>query len=161
MVYPNQSVAPLPSEDMPEDIRRDYEEARAVVNSSPRAAAALLRLATEKLVMHLLRDDYKGNLNDGIAELVRRGLPSKVHKALDSLRVIGNESVHPGQIDLSDSQETAIALFQVLNLIVDHMLTAEKQIDEVYGMLPETKRAAIEQRDGSLSAARDSSLRSE
>lgn len=148
MVYPLESPAPLPSEDMPEDIRRDYKEARAIVAHSPRAAAALLRLATEKLVIHLLGGDYEGNLNDGIAELVKRGLPQKIQKALDTLRVIGNQSVHPGQIDLSDDFETATALFEALNLIVEYMITAEKKIDEMYKMLPEDKRQAIEKRDG-------------
>jgi hypothetical protein len=50
MVYPVSSITPLPAEDMPEDVKRDYIEARNIVNLSPRAATALLRLALQKLV---------------------------------------------------------------------------------------------------------------
>jgi hypothetical protein len=33
MVYPRTSSAPLPTEDMPEDVRADYMEARSVFGS--------------------------------------------------------------------------------------------------------------------------------
>jgi hypothetical protein len=53
MLYPMLSIAPPASPDLPEDIRGDYEEARAIVELSPRGAAALLRLAIQKLCKHL------------------------------------------------------------------------------------------------------------
>lgn len=53
MVYPEASTAPLPSEDMPHDIREDFQEARNIVNLSPCGATALLRLAIQKLMTHL------------------------------------------------------------------------------------------------------------
>jgi hypothetical protein len=52
MVWPRQGVAPLPNPDTPEDIRRDYEEASTILDLSPRGAAALLRLAVQKLCAH-------------------------------------------------------------------------------------------------------------
>ena len=53
LIYPISSNAPLPSDDTPEDVKDDYTEARAVLNNSPRASAAVLRLALEKLMPHL------------------------------------------------------------------------------------------------------------
>lgn len=36
MVYPKSVLAPLPLEDMPDDVKEDYLEARNIVNDSPR-----------------------------------------------------------------------------------------------------------------------------
>ena len=67
LIYPKSSFAPMPSEDMPEDVKEDFLEARNIVMDSPRAAAALLRLALQKLMIHL---GEKGkNLNEDIANL--------------------------------------------------------------------------------------------
>jgi hypothetical protein len=147
MLFPVASVAPLPSNDMPEDVQKDFLEAREVVNSSPRAAAALLRLALQKLLPHL---GEKGkNINDDIASLVKKGLPEKIQRALDALRVIGNNAVHPGQIDLRDDKDTALALFGLLNMTVDVMISQPKRVGELYDMIPNSTRAAIEKRDSS------------
>jgi len=140
MLYPSGGGAPLP-----DDIRADYEEARAIVSLSPRGAAALLRLAIQKLCIHL--GEPGENLNTDIANLVKRGLPGKVQKALDIVRVIGNEAVHPGQIDLKDDKQTANELFHLLNLIAEVMITQPKHVDELYESLPESKREAIRGRD--------------
>ena len=42
------------------------------------------------------------DINTDIGNLVKKGLPIKVQESLDILRVIGNEAVHPGQLDLKD-----------------------------------------------------------
>ncbi len=148
MIYPVSSIAPLPTEDMPEDVKTDFKEARNIVNASPRAAAALLRLALQKLMVHL---GEKGeNINSDIAELVKKGLPEKVQKALDGVRVIGNNAVHPGKIDLKDDKQTAITLFELLNMIVEVMITQPKKVDEIYDMIPDSKKDAIKKRDGKV-----------
>jgi len=38
---------------------------------------------------------------------------------MDSLRVIGNNAVHPGEMDLTDDTEAASALFNLLNFVVE------------------------------------------
>ena len=145
MVYPITGGAPLPNPDLPKDIKADYDEARLISSSSPRGTAALLRLAIQKLCMEL---GEKGeDLNTDIANLVKRGLNEKVQKALDSVRVIGNEAVHPGQMDLHDDVETVGKLFGLVNVIADAMITQPKRVDEIYDGLPEGKRKAIESRD--------------
>jgi hypothetical protein len=145
MIYPIVGTAPIPNPDLPEDVKRDYEEARSIASLSPRGAAALLRLAIQKLCRAL---GEKGeDLNDDIASLVEKGLLGKVQKALDSVRVIGNEAVHPGQMDLRDDAETAGKLFGLLNVVADAMISQPKHVDEIYKVLPESKRKAIESRD--------------
>jgi hypothetical protein len=145
LVYPLTSLVPMPTEDMPEEILGDYLEARAVVDDSPRAAAALLRLCVQKL-MPLLGEKGK-NINDDIASLVKKGLPVEIQQALDSLRVIGNESVHPGEINLNDDRETALLLFDLINLTVERMITQPTKIKALYDKLPESKLKGISTRD--------------
>ena len=70
-----------------------------------------------------------------------------MQKALDVLRVIGNNAVHPGQIDLKDDKETAISLFQILNAIIARCITVNKKIDALYEGLPPTALEAIKKRD--------------
>lgn len=82
-----------------------------------------------------------------IAELVADGLNVRVKQALDIVRVIGNESVHPGQIDVRDTPEMAERLFTLVNLICEKMISEPKHIEEMYAKLPPEKVAAIETRD--------------
>ncbi|WP_421976309.1 DUF4145 domain-containing protein [Roseivirga seohaensis] len=147
MIYPSSGIAPLPNTDMPEDIRVDYMEAREIISKSPKGAAALLRLAVQKLCQHL---GEKGeNINTDIKNLVQKGLPDKMQKALDSVRVIGNNAVHPGQINIDDRPETAIKLFGFINVICEIMITQPKQIDEFYELnIPDNLKEAINKRDG-------------
>jgi hypothetical protein len=149
LVYPAELTAPLPHQDMPEDVRRDYAEARNVGSHSNRAAAALLRLAIERLCYDLCekRSHEVKDLDSAIAALVRDGLPKRVQKALDAVRVIGNNSVHPGQMDISDDPSMALSLFSLVNMIVEKMITEPKELDQLYEALPEGARAHIDQRD--------------
>lgn len=147
LIYPNSSIAPLPNEDMPEDIKEDYLEARSIVNNSPRGACALLRLVLQKLMPYLGEKGKK--LSDDIGNLVSKGIPENIQKALDSVRVIGNDAVHPGELDLKDDDSTAIILFKLINYIVETQISSKKEIDAIYAMLPDNKIEGIENRDKS------------
>ncbi|MDE2058385.1 MAG: DUF4145 domain-containing protein [candidate division NC10 bacterium] len=145
LIHPAATQAPPPNSDLPETIREDYDEASSIVGHSPRGAAALLRLCIQKLCKHL--GGSGKNINDDISLLVKQGLNPKIQKSLDIVRVIGNEAVHPGTIDLNDKPETAIALFHLINVIAEAMITQPKMIETLYGSLPEDKRDQISQRD--------------
>lgn len=148
MIWPRTSTAPRPSPDMPNDIASDFQEARLIHDHSPRGAAALLRLALQKLLPHIGATD--SNINAGIAELVAAGtIPHRVQQALDSVRVIGNEAVHPGEFDLRDDPATVLTLFNLLNFIVEKAISEPKEIDAIYGGLPPSKLRGIEDRDKS------------
>jgi len=67
------------------------------------------------------------------------------------VRVIGNNAVHPGNIDLKDDKETAIALFSLVNMIVDMMITQPKTVDNLYNSLPEPQKEQIQKRDDGTS----------
>lgn len=146
MIYPEFSGIELPNSDLGPGIVQDYKEAASIIQKSPRGAAALLRLAIQKLCKEL---GEKGeNINTDIGNLVKNGLPIKVQQSLDALRVIGNEAVHPGQLDLKDDIKTAMALFKLVNFIAEKMITEPKEIEILYSKIPEGKKKQIEERDG-------------
>ena len=147
MVYPVRGEAPLPNPDLPDDIRADYDEASTILELSPRGAAALLRLGIQKLCAHLLGEGGR-SVDADIAALVKRELDARVQQALDVVRVVGNNAVHRGQIDLRDDRATAEKLFGLVNLIAEIEITQRKHIAEMYAALPEGALKAIEKRDG-------------
>lgn len=145
MVHPAVRTAPMPARDMPEDVKADYLEAREVAQYSPRAAAALLRLAIQKLCVHL---GGKGsNINEDIGNLVRAGLPVQVQQALDVVRVVGNNAVHPGELSPEDVASVADQLFVATNFIVQNQITQPNELKSMFGALPEGARAAVAKRD--------------
>jgi len=145
MLYPAVSNAPLPHSEMPEEVKVDYDEARKVFRDSPRSAAALLRLAIQKLCKEL---GQKGeNLNADIGKLVEQGLPIQIQRSLDIVRVVGNNQVHPGTLDVRDDPTIATTLFDLVNVIVEDRISRPKEIEALYHKLPETSRKQIEERD--------------
>lgn len=146
LIFPNVAEGiPEPNSDMPDDVKEIYIEAGEVLNISPRASAALSRLAIEKLVAHL--NAQGKDLNTQIGSLVSKGMPIEIQQMLDSVRVIGNNAVHPGQIDIKDNKELALSLLSFINLIVDNRITQPKKILDIYNLLPDSYRNSIERRD--------------
>jgi hypothetical protein len=143
--WPIGLIGPIAHPDMPERIASIYEEARTIGTQSPRAAAALLRLALQHLVTDLANGEK--NVNAAIGVLVKDGLPIRVQKAMDILRIVGNNAVHPGQIDLEEQSGTVDALFSLLNFVVDDRISKPKQIDDLYSAMPAEPLAAIDRRD--------------
>nr|WP_315478801.1 DUF4145 domain-containing protein [uncultured Rhodoferax sp.] len=135
----------MPHGDMPEDVQEDYLEARLIASDSPRSAAALLRLAVQKLLSTL---GGKGkNIDDDIAALVAKGLPVQVKDALDICRVVGNNAVHPGEINVHDEPELVGQLFGLINFIVSQTIEREKTLAAMMGKLPQGAKDAIARRD--------------
>lgn len=147
VIAPAKTDAPKPTDDMPSDVAADFEEARQIYHLSPRGAAALLRLAIQKLCAAM--GSTHSDINGSIGELVRNGkISPDLQRALDSVRVIGNEAVHPGVMDLRDDTDIAHALFGLVNFIVEKGISEPKRIAAIYATLPAGKLAGIERRDG-------------
>lgn len=149
MIIPSNSNAPMPNEDMPISVKQLYEEARGIVNKSPRGAVALLRLALDKLCDEVdVECSSKNKIDDKIAILVKNGLSKQLQQAFDFVRVTGNDAVHElGIIDVQDNPEIATTLFSLLNFIVEKMITEKKQITGLYNLIPESKREKIKERN--------------
>ena len=146
LVYPIATSIDPPNDDLNGDIRELYSEAASICSASPKGAAALLRLALQMLMMQIGKDGK--NLNANIKELVADGLSAKIQQALDLLRVIGNNAVHPGEISLDDNEDVALRMFRILNVIADELITKPKEIDQLYNeLIPPETREHIQTRD--------------
>lgn len=145
LMYPTSKIDIQPNQDLPAHIKLLFEEAREIVASSPKGAAALLRLSIQYLCKEL--GESGKNIDKDIASLVAKGLNPLVQQALDVVRVVGNEAVHPGEINLDDKRDTALQLFNLVNLICSQMISQPKQVRALYENLPEKKLKGIEQRD--------------
>ncbi len=145
MVFPEVVAVDPPNPDLDLEIRQIYLEAAGVLGKSPRAAAALLRLCIQELLRQLRKPGK--NLNSEIGELVAEGLPVEIQQALDIVRVVGNDAVHPGEIKIDDDQTTATQLFKWVNLIADDRISKPKAVQAAFDDLPDSKKEQIEQRD--------------
>lgn len=146
LVYPANSSAPTPHSDFPPQLLPLYEEASDIAGRSPSGAAALLRLLLEKLCRQLTGDE-NSSLDDNIHALVeQQRLPIEIERALHTIRVIGNNAVHPGEIDLNDEKDLAASLFMLVNTIVAEAIARPKRIEEIFGRLPEGARQGIEKK---------------
>ena len=120
LIHPVRSPAPQAAGDMPPEVRAAYDEAAKVSAASPRAAAALLRLAFESLLKGIWRkphvqealagkggDGEKLALGNRVQLLYDAHLLSpSAHKMAKTVHLVGNEASHePGQIQAEEKEE--------------------------------------------------------
>lgn len=148
IIYPHDTIPkdiPPVYKDLPEDIQNDYNEAALIFEVSPRGAAALLRLCIQKLCHNHF--DKKIKIDAAIKQLNIGTSNKDFIKALDIVRVTGNEAVHPpGKMDLKDDHDTVKSLFELVNYIAGNIVQSEK-IKKQYDSLPSEKLKGITDRD--------------
>lgn len=146
MLYPDETNISPPHPDMPDSVVSEYQEASEVFSRSPRAAAALLRLGLQKLLSELGEDGK--NINEDIRSLAEKAvLPQRVVQVADTVRITGNNAVHPGEMRAEDVDYVASKMFDLLNFIVRAAITEPRELEELYERTPEGPRAAAERRD--------------
>jgi hypothetical protein len=146
MIAPDFGSSPLPVVDMPEDVKLDYLEASRVFSRSPRGAAALLRLSLQKLCKHLGQDGE--NINEDIRALASTNtVPPMVVKVADTVRITGNNAVHPGEMSDEDFDHVASKMFDLINFIVKKAISEPKELERLYQLTPEAPRKSAEKRD--------------
>jgi hypothetical protein len=146
LAWPTHSLKIEPHPDIPANVKDDFIEAAGIAETSPRGSAALSRLIIQKLMVDL--GESGKDINADIASLVQKGLEVEIPQALDVVRVVGNHAVHPGKIDLKDDVGTALALLQLINLVIERRIATQKRIVEMFKTLPPGALKQIEGQDG-------------
>ena len=145
LVYPAQIIVEDPNDDMPDEVKKLYRESAQVLSASPRAAAALLRLGLQ-ILLGVVGGDGK-NINDDIKKIVALGIEPETQRALDILRVFGNNGAHPGEIKLDEDPGLVHQMYGLMNYVTDRLITQKNQINELFEGLPEGIKDQIESRD--------------
>lgn len=146
IIYPNISISIMPNEDLPPNVIELFNEAKDVLNASPRSSCVLLRIALEKYLYSL---GYEGSLNKMIHEIIDSGdIPPKIAMSLDIIRLVGNDNAHSiREINNSDTKEMAIKLFKLINLVAQYLVTDVKEVKKTFNNMPENKKSSIKDRD--------------
>ena len=145
LAYPAQIIVEDPNDDMPDKVKKLYRESAQVLSISPRAAAALLRLGLQ-ILLGAVGGDGK-NINDDIKKIVALGVEPETQRALDILRVFGNNGAHPGEIKLDENPSLVHQMYGLMNYVTDRLITQKNQINELFESLPEGVKDQIESRD--------------
>ena len=132
---------------IPEQIRKDYEEASMILDSSPKAAATLLRRCLQGMV----RDFWgikKGNLNAELSELKDK-IPAAQWKAIDGLRKIGNIGAHMEKdvnliVDIDTNESTK--LLKLIELLFDKWYIARHDEEQLYAEITDISDEKAEMR---------------
>jgi Domain of unknown function (DUF4145) len=103
-----------------EEASEDFEEAAAILNKSPRGAAALIRICIQNM-MPLLEQTGK-NLDENISSLVRKGLEVEIQQAMDVLQVVRKSPLQTTEFDLKEENETVKKFFNSLERILERRM---------------------------------------
>ena len=143
IIYPRSITVESPNPDMPEVAKKLYMESAQILQDSPRASAALLRLALQEILNKVVKGGEKNSINENIG-ILSEGVDETTQKALDIIRIIGNNAVHPGEIRVEE--ENTEDMYNLLNIIVQKTISNKKQIDDLWNNLPENYKESIKNR---------------
>jgi len=142
LLWPKCAAEPEPKLDASPEGQGDYEKASQTLDASPRGAAMLLRLTTEKLCKEL------GGCEQGpkseIAPPLQEEIDARVQKVLDAMRLIESDATPPDQIGVGDDRATAETLSGLVNLMCEKMMVEPRHLQALYAKVREgaQKRAA-------------------
>jgi hypothetical protein len=114
------------------------------LEASPRGAAVLLRLATDKVCKEL--GECEQGPKPAIAPPLQEEIDARVQKVLDAMRIIESDATSQGQIGVGDNRAAAETLAGLVNLICEKMIIEPRQLQAMYTKLREGAQNTMEQR---------------
>ncbi len=131
MVFPknNSFIADAP-DDLPENLKKYYLEAKLIASDSPRSALILIRFILEKFLQCIFKNDDKLDNN------IKKIDDERLKNAIDCVRIIGNKTTHYElstifEDDIINIQSDLELICVVLKIAVEKYLTEQKNFDEV------------------------------
>lgn len=118
---------------IPEAIRRDYEEACAIVNLSPKASATLSR----RCLQGMIRDFFQISKNNLFEEInaIKPKIPAEQWAVLDGIRQIGNIGAHMEKdinliVDIEPNE--AEKLIKLIELLLNQWYVERNNQNQLY-----------------------------
>lgn len=148
-VYPQAVFRHFPDY-VPEQIRKDYEEACLIRDLSPKASATLSRRCLQGMIRNFWNITGR-NLNDEINQLQEK-VSAAQWKAIDALRKIGNIGAHMEKdtdLIIDIAPEEASQLISLIELLIDKWYIARHDEEELYASITSTNTALQAQRNQS------------
>jgi hypothetical protein len=108
-----------------DEASEDFEEAAAVLNKSPRAVTALIRICIQNM-MPLLKETGK-SLDENISSLVRKGLEVEIQQAMDVLQVFRRNPGQESDVDLRDETAIATRMLESLKEILERRMLNNRE----------------------------------
>src|SRR5262245_9364035 len=143
LLWPKCATRPEPKLDASAEVLEGHEKASQTLDASPRGAAVLLRLATEKLCKEL------GNCEQGsrseIAPPLQEEIDARVQKVLDAMRIIESDATPPDQTSVGDNRAQAETLSGLINLMCEKMMVEPRHLQALYAKAREGAQNGIEQ----------------
>lgn len=125
LAYPIPKGIP-PVDCMPDAAKEVFRESQDIIELSPRAACAMLRICVERMVNAA---EAKG---DNLAQKIESlNLPPKLTKLAHACRLVGNDAVHNAVIDFSIGSKEAKVVSGVLTRF------ANRIAEELFGLAAE------------------------
>ena len=138
-ILPSDNQYPSPSDKMPQEVKDVYNQAGSIADKSPRAANAMLRSAIEELMRIIV--ETPGDLNQMIEDAYKNNIiTAHIKESLHSIRLLGNNALHPNQIRIEDDVDTN-DIFNIINHIVDVTLHHSEVIENIQDIDSKNKKA--------------------
>lgn len=141
IIYPNIPLIDIePNEDLTNEQKQLFNEAKDIFDKSPKAAGALLRCVIERI----LRDKFQGKLGQSLLgkilndEEVKKELGGELIEMCNACKLIGNDAAHSSLIIYEDeSKQEVELLFELINAIAEKLLSKPRKRQE---MLDKSKK---------------------
>lgn len=134
-IYPRTSTIELfPNEDMSEEQKQLFNEAKDIFDISPKAAGALLRCLIERILREKFNEKHSKSLLHSILndEKVKEELGDKLINFCNACKLIGNDAAHSSLIIYEDESKQEVEfLFRLINAIAEKLLSQPKEYDEL------------------------------
>ena len=141
IIYRNISLIDIdPNEDLTNEQKQLFNEAKDIFDISPKAAGALLRCVIERI----LRDKFQGKLGQSLLgkilndEEVKKELGGELIEMCNACKLIGNDAAHSSLMIYEDESKQEIELlFELINAIAEELLSKPRKRQE---MLDKSKK---------------------